>query len=267
VVVAYLWTMAERKGNHLTQPVGTFAFVWRLALTTATGSIFGFLVGRQAYDTAILAPMFVVMSFAFGLAIYMLVLMFSFDWDGRPIGARMLKRLKNLLGIFVSAVLYFTLVYHLTKLYGAKNADIETFLLINGGIYTALFWVGWVLIGGLVPLGIIYHPELSKDRNWIAAACALVIVGGFSALYVIIIGSQAYPLEIFPGKTVLEFGSPGDVGGQVAPYAPSFPEILLGIGGVGVALLITAVGVRVLQFLPESLADKDVDPHGMAKAA
>jgi molybdopterin-containing oxidoreductase family membrane subunit len=266
VVIAYLWTMAERKGNHLTQPVGTFAFVWRLALTTATGSIFGFLVGRQAYDTAVLAPMFVVMSFAYGLAVYMLVLLFSFDWDQRPIGPRILKRLKNLLGIFVAAVLYFTLVYHLTKLYGAKNADIETFLLINGGIYTALFWVGWVLVGGLVPLGIIYHPELSKDRNWIAAACGLVVVGGLSALYVIIVGSQAYPLEIFPGKTVLEFGAPGDVGGQVAPYAPSFPEILLGIGGVGVAMLITAVGVRVLQFLPESLADQDVDPHAMARA-
>lgn len=267
VVIAYLWTMAERKGNHLTQPIGTFAFVWRLALTTATGSIFGFLVGRQAYDTAVLAPMFVVMSFAYGLAIYMLVLMFSFDWDGRPIGARMLKRLKNLLGIFVAAVLYFTVVYHLTKLYGAKNADIETFLLINGGIYTALFWIGWVLIGGLIPLGIIYHPELSKDRNWIAGACGLVIVGGFAALYVIIVGSQAYPLEMFPGKTVLEFGAPGDIGGQVAPYAPSFPEILLGIGGFGVAMLITAVGVRVLQFLPESLSDQDVDPHAMVRSA
>jgi molybdopterin-containing oxidoreductase family membrane subunit len=72
---------------------------------------------------------------------------------------------------------------------------------------------------------------------------------------------------MFPGKTVLEFGAPGDVGGRVAPYAPSFPELLLGLGGVGVALLITAVGVRVLQFLPESLADQDVDPHAAAAAS
>jgi molybdopterin-containing oxidoreductase family membrane subunit len=267
ISIAYLWTMAERKGNHLTKPVGTFAFLWRLALTTGTGSIFGFLVGRDAYDTAILAPLFVVMSFAYGLAIYLLVLFYSFDMDGRPIGPAMLKRLKNLLGLFVSSVLYFTLVYHLTKLYGAKHTGIETFILIDGGIYTALFWIGWVLIGGLLPLGIIYHPVLGKDRNWIAAAAGLVIAGGLAAMYVIIIGSQAYPLEIFPGQTVLEFGAPGDVGGAVAPYAPSFPELLLGLGGVGVALLITAVGMRVLQFLPESLADRDVDPHATAPAA
>ncbi|MFW5724539.1 MAG: NrfD/PsrC family molybdoenzyme membrane anchor subunit, partial [Halochromatium sp.] len=112
IVIAYLWTMAERKGNHLQKPVGTFAFLWRLALTTGTGSIFGFLVGREAYDTAILAPMFVVMSFAYGLAVYMLVLFYTFDADGRPIGPAMLKRLRNLLGLFVAAVLYFTLVYH-----------------------------------------------------------------------------------------------------------------------------------------------------------
>jgi len=264
VTIAYLWTMAERKGNVYMKPVGTFAFLWRLALTTGTGSIFGFLVGRQAYDTAILAPLFVVMSFAYGLAIYLLVLMLSFQWDNRPIGPVMLKRLKNLLALFVAAVLYFTLVYHLTKLYGAKNVDVETFVLISGGIYTALFWLGWVLIGGLVPLGILYHPELGKNRNWIAAACGLVIVGGLAAMYVIIIGSQAYPLEMFPGKTVLEFGAPGDVGAGVAPYAPSFPEFLLGVGGVGIAMLITAVGVRVLQFLPESLSDKDIEPQASA---
>jgi Ni/Fe-hydrogenase subunit HybB-like protein len=171
--------------------------------------------------------MFVVMSFAYGLAIYMLVLMFSFrlgraahrpdDAEAAEEPARPLRRRGAVLS---------RLVYHLTKLYGAKNADFETFLLINGGIYTAAcsgsagYWSA-----ACVPLGIIYHPELSKDRNWIAGACGLVIVGGLAAMYVIIIGSQAYPLEMFPGKTVLEFGAPGDVGGQVAPYAPSFPGI------------------------------------------
>jgi molybdopterin-containing oxidoreductase family membrane subunit len=266
ITIGYLWTMAERKGNQFQRPVGTFAFLWRLALTTGTGSIFGFLVGRSAYDTAVLAPMFVVMSFAYGLAAYMLILMSSFEWDGRPIGPKLLKRLKDLLGLFVGAVLYFTLIYHLTNLYGAKHADFENFILLSGGIYTVLFWAGWVLIGGLLPLAIIYHPRLSLDRYWISGACGLVIAGGLAAMYVIIIGSQAYPQEMFPGKTVLSFGAPGDVGGEVAPYAPSLPELLLGIGGVAVAMLIVSVGIRVLQFLPESLADKDIEGLGEAAA-
>ena len=35
---------------------GIAALVWRFVLTTGTGSIFGFLVARQAYQSALLAP-------------------------------------------------------------------------------------------------------------------------------------------------------------------------------------------------------------------
>lgn len=266
IVIAYLWTLAERKGNVHTKPVGFLAFVWRLMLTTGTGSIFGFIVARQAYDTAVFAPMFIAMSFAFGLAIFLLFLMFAFDQDERPIGDSILFRLRNLLGIFLGAVLFFVLVYFLTKLYGAKNYNLVSFYLVDGGIYTFLFWFGWMLAGILIPLGILFHPVLGKSRRGIASACGSVVVGGLASMYVVIIGGQAYPMQLFPGKTILESGFYDGVGGAVASYAPSVPEVLLGFGGVAVALLITAVGVRVLQFLPESLADKDVDPHAAAKA-
>ena len=83
-----------------------------------------------------------------------------------------------------------------------KKLGIEAFLLIDGGIYTALFWFGWVLLGSLVPMGIVYHPALGKSRGAIAGACVLVILGGLAAMYVIIIGGQAFPLDMFPGKEV-----------------------------------------------------------------
>lgn len=255
IVIAYLWSMADRMGSAFYKPIGLFAFVWRLALTTGTGSIFGFIVARQAFDTAFLAPMFVIMSFAYGLAIFLLVLMFAFDQEGRDLGDGLLYRLKNLLGVFIAAILYFTLVYFITKVYGAKNYDLVGWLLLNGGLYSAVFWIGWVLIGGLAPLGILYHPVLGKERGWIAAASTLVILGGLATLYVVIIGGQAYPLQMFPGQSVVDSGQLDGFIGEAAGYASSFPELLLGVGGVAVAMLITAAGIRVLQFLPESLAD------------
>ncbi len=255
IVAAYLFTMMERKANQHSKSLGLFAFVWRLALTTGTGSIFGFLVARQAYDTAVLAPMFIIMSFAFGLAIYLLVLMFTFEQDGRKLGDALVARLKNLLGVFVAAVLFFSVVYHLTKLYGTKYHGVENFFLLDGGLYTMMFWLGHVLIGCLIPLGILYHPALSKSRVWLAAACGMVVVGGLAVMYFIIIGSQAYPLEIFPGMTVIDEGF-GEAAAAQAPYSPSLPEFLLGVGGIAVAMLVTAVGIRVLKFLPESLADE-----------
>lgn len=267
IVIVYLWTMMDRIVNGYTKPVGFLAFFWRLALTTGTGSIFGFLVARQAYDSAILAPMFIIMSFAFGMAIFMLVLMVTFHWSGRPLGDAIVKRLKMLLGVFVGAVLYFWAVYFLTKMYGTENHGVVAFYLVNGGVYTWMFWLGQVLLGGIVPLAILFHPDLGKSRPAIAGASALVILGGLAAMYVIIIGGQAYPMAMFPGKTIIESGFYDGVGGAVAHYAPSLPEFLLGMGGVGVALLLTVIGIRVLRFLPVSLADEVADPHASAKSA
>ena len=68
VVTLYLWTMFERRMNAYSTRAGLLAFLWRLVLTTGTGSIFGFLVARDAWNSALLAPLFIVMSFSFGLA-------------------------------------------------------------------------------------------------------------------------------------------------------------------------------------------------------
>jgi molybdopterin-containing oxidoreductase family membrane subunit len=263
IVAVYLWMMMERRMNRLTAPVGFVAFLWRLLLTTGTGSIFGFLVARQAYDEAIMAPMFVIMSFSFGLAIFILVLLAAYRWTGRPLGEAVLYRLKNLLGVFVASVLYFTLVYHLTNLYITEHHGFERFLLLDGGIYTTLFWVGQVLLGSLVPLAMLYHPTLGKSRAAIGWASALVILGGMAQMYVIIIGGQAYPMTMFPGMEV----SSSFFDGVVANYAPSLPEVLLGLGGVAIALAMVVVAVKVLAFLPESLDNSLVDPHFKSEAA
>ncbi len=257
VVAIYLWMMIERRMNVYTRPAGLLAFIWRLTLTTGTGSIFGFLIARQAYDSALLAPMFIIMSFAFGLAIFILYTMSAYSLTGRPLGDEILRRLKNLLGVFVASVLYFVLVYHLTNLYMTAHHDFEKFILLDGGVYTALFWIGQVLIGGVLPLVILYHPRLGRSRRMIALGAALVLVGAFCQIYVIIIGGQAFPLLLFPGKVV----SSSFFDGVIGQYRPSLPEIALGIGGVAFALAMATFAIKILPFLPASLADADVDPH------
>jgi len=64
VVVVYLWLQMERRMNRYVKAAGMVAFIWRLILTTGTGSIFGFLVAREAYDSAVMAPLFIAMSFS-----------------------------------------------------------------------------------------------------------------------------------------------------------------------------------------------------------
>jgi molybdopterin-containing oxidoreductase family membrane subunit len=247
VVGIYLWTLMERRMNKYSKVAGFTAFVWRIILTTGTGSIFGFLVARQAYNSAVLAPMFIVMSFGWGLAAFCIVQSAMYSWNNMELPPDVLRRMKNLLGIFVGGTLYFVAVYHLTNLYFAKQIDFERFILVDGGIYPFLFWAGYVVLGSLIPLALIYHPKTGQSCTSVIVASVLVLIGAFALLYVLIIGGQAFPLEIFPGMEVRS----SFLDGQVDPYRPSAPEIMLGIGGLGIAFLITTIGVRVLHFMPE----------------
>ena len=253
LVGAYLWTMLDRTVKTYSKAAGTAAFIWRLVLTTGTGSLFGFLIARELYGTAMLAPMFIIMSFAYGLATYLMVLTAAYAWTGRALGDAVMMRLKSLLVVFVAAVLYFVVVQHMTNLYFTKYHAVEAFILRDGGIFTTLFWFGQILIGCVAPL-VILLSGLGKQRNWIMIACALVVVGGVAQMYVTIIGAQAFPLDLFPGLN--EKSSFYD--GVVHSYTPSVPELFLGLGGVAIALLVTIFGVKVLRLLPVSLDDETV---------
>ncbi|ODU37221.1 MAG: molybdopterin oxidoreductase [Thiobacillus sp. SCN 63-374] len=253
LVGIYLWTMLDRSVKSWSKAAGTAAFIWRLTLTTGTGSLFGFLVARELYGTAMLAPMFIIMSFAYGLAIYLMVLAAAYAWTGRALGDAVMMRLKTLLAVFVAAVLYFVVVQHMTSLYFTKFHAVEAFILRDGGSLTTLFWVGQIVIGCVVPL-VILLSSLGKQRTWIMIACGLVILGGVVQMYVTIIGAQAYPLDMFPGLS--EKSSFFD--GEIHTYAPSMPELFLGLGGVAIALLATTFAIKVLRLLPVSLDDASV---------
>lgn len=245
IVSAYLVTMMDRSLNGYMKVLGFLAFFWRLALTTATGSIFGFLVARSAYGSALMAPMFIIYSFAYGLAAFLIVQGSMYAWNNLQLDARILARMKNLLAVFVGASLYFTAVMHLTGLYFAKQDAYERFLLLDGGVYTTAFWLGQVGIGGILPLVLIFTAGNSQKQ--VIAASVLVVLGGLAQMFVTIVGGQAFPLEMFPGFAV----SSSFQDGIVNSYSPVIGEFALGFGGIALAFLITVIAVRVLRFLPQ----------------
>lgn len=258
LVVAYLWTQMETGMGHYTPMAGMAAFLWRMALTTGTGSIFGFLVARQAYDSALMAPLFIALSLSYGMAVFLLVLIFSCRAGSRLIADGFLSRMARLQVIFIAAALYFVLVYHLTNLYFTKHHGFERFLLLDGGIYTLVFWVGQVVLGSMLPMWLLAAKDVGGKRSRLGWALGFVILGGFAQMYVTIIGGQAYPLILFPGSQINStFGD-----GVIASYSPSLPEWLLGLGGLSVTGLIIAVTMRLLPVLPLHL-----DEHALSEAS
>jgi len=193
--------------------------------------------------------MFIIMSFAFGKAIFMILLIGTYRYTERSMSADLIMRLKNLFGVFVAAVLYFTVVFHITNLYAAEHSGFERFILIEGGIFTMLFWGVQVFLGGIVPLILIYHSAFSHNYRALIVASVLVILGGIAQVYGIVIGGQAYPLVLFPGKEV----SSSFNDGVISSYTPSLPEVLLGLGGVALAIALFLFAIKVLRLVPDNL--------------
>ncbi len=262
IVGAYVYMQMAKGMEKYKRPLGILAFIWRLALTTGTGSIFGWLVARQGYDAAIMAPLFIAMSLSFGMAAFILVVKYTGKATGNLLGSKMTWRMGRLMGIMAAAVLYFTTVRNLGNLYAAEHAGVEEFILFGGNVFTKLFWFGQILIGGVLPLVLLFAPNKGESSSRVTLASVLIIIGGFAQLYVIIVGGQAYPLVMFPGMEV----SSSFQDGVVASYMPSIYEAALGLGGVAISLLIVVFAMMAFKLLPRDMSDAALDPHHAVKA-
>ena len=252
IIVVYLWTMMDRikSAKSLYRPMGIANMLWRFLLTMATGSIFGFLVARQYYDAAIMAPLFIAASYVFGTAVYSLLLLSIYKLTKRDLGEAIIKRLRYSLPLFIAAVLFFELVRHLANLYATEHHGVESYILA-GDDYSTLFWVGQILLGSLLPMVLLWSRYFKNNTMALISASVLAIFGGFIQLYVIIIGGQSYPLVLFPNAEITSTFADG----TLSNYSATLPEYLLGFGGIGLTFCMVLIGMKVFRMLPTSLAD------------
>lgn len=249
IVALYLWTAVVREGAMWNRPAGFLAFGWRILLTTGTGSIFGFLVAREAYNSALYAPLFIALSLVYGTAIFLIVLLVVTRATGEKVSPSMMARLRRLLVVFIVTGLWLVAVLHLTNLYMTRHHGVVRFILLDGGAITAIFWLGQVALGGLLPIGLLTLPRIRESTRATLIAASLVVLGGLAQMYVTIIGGQAYPQALFPGY--IETSSFFD--GVVHHYRPGGFELLLGLGGVAVAITTLVIGLRLFRFAPHRL--------------
>ena len=134
-------------------------------------------------------------------------------------------------------------------MYITKHLEFEKFILLNGGIYTIVFWLGQFLIGLILPLVLLLKEKEINHKSLITSSI-LILIGSFKAMYVIIIGGQAYPLTIFTDYKIIESPFYDNV---VHSYIPSIYEFGLGVGGVALALIIILIAIANLNFLPSQI--------------
>jgi dimethyl sulfoxide reductase membrane subunit len=208
---------------------------------SVTAWIFGFLVARPFWNTAILAPLFISSALVSGTALVLVV-----AWTVRRVTSwkppsHVFQDLAKLLAWFV-AVDFFLLMAELITAYTSQTdyhlAPLEMLL---GGRLAPLFWAQ-IGLGVLLPFAIYATPKLRVHTPLVVAAAVLSILGVFAKRVNILMPGMYEPqVSMAPG---IPLGRPGQGFGIDNLYVPTWVEYGVVIGITAFAATLITIGVR-----------------------
>ncbi len=258
IIIAVYLTIAALDLYILTRPrprPGVLRRVAFVALPAAvlvhsiTAWIFGLLVARPFWNTALLAPMFITSALVSGLGLLIVtarIVERVTDW--RP-AATVYDDLGKLMVWFLAAD-GFLLFAEILTTYASRVPDhLKQLNVLMFGRLAPVFWAE-VAIGVLAPFAICAS-RLRRRRGWVVAAGFLAMLGVFAKRINIVMTSMFVPLVgLAPG---IPNGRPGQGFAPDPIYVPTWVElgILLGLAGFFGALV--TLGVRRL-VVPEGRA-------------
>ncbi len=178
--VRWLRSLSRAVGEdlRLRQGIGLVSMAAGLALGVYTGVLLSTLGGRPLWSSALLGPLFLVSGLSTSAA-------FAHWASPEPEERRQMAWLDNLLlSIELALIALF-----LSGLATSGEAGREAARLLVGGEFTAVFWVGVVGLGLLLPLAI-QTLALARRVDHTPVAPVLVLLGGLLLRFVIVAAGQ-----------------------------------------------------------------------------
>ncbi len=209
---------------------------------SVTAWIFGLLVARPFWNTAILAPMFITSALVSGTALIIVIAhMVQRVTAWRPPDT-VYPDLGRLMVWFIGADAFLLFAEILTTYTSRVPDHVEQLDSLLTGRLAPVFWAE-VVLGVLVPFGL-FASRLREKRSWVVAAAMLALLGVFFKRINIVMTSMFSPLVgLAPG---IPGGRPGQEFSPDPIYIPTWVEAVVLIGlACFVGLLIT-LGVRYL---------------------
>jgi dimethyl sulfoxide reductase membrane subunit len=208
---------------------------------SVTAWIFGFLVARPFWNTAILAPLFISSALVSGTALVLVVAWVvrrTTSWDP-PAG--ILSDLGRLLAWFVAVDAFLLLAEFITAWTSQTQYHLDPLMMLFTGRLAPLFW-GQILLGVLVPFIVYATPRLRARTGLLVAAATLSILGVFAKRVNILMPGMYDPqVSLAPG---IPLGRPGQGFGIDTLYVPTWVEYGVVVGIVAFAATLITIGVR-----------------------
>ena len=200
------------------------------------GSVFGFLIARPISNGVFYPVYFILSAMITGSYLIFLLYGFRYKMNFPPEVTAMLTKLAKVLGLLLAILIFFEAWKFLTAIYGGKPEKADVALHILGG---ANFWIGEFLLGMLIPFIIVIYSK-GKAIHTLVWASITGMVGIFFMRYDLVHDTQLFPMQTLK---IREY--------QLAPtwieYFPSFAEIAISIGAIGIAIAMYYVASKAFE--------------------
>ncbi|WP_083568377.1 NrfD/PsrC family molybdoenzyme membrane anchor subunit [Arcobacter sp. LA11] len=197
-----------------------------LAAHSNLGAVFGFLIARPIAN-GVFFPIYFILS-AMITGSYLLFLMYGFRYkmDFPEEVKVMLTKLAKILGLLLAILMFFEIWRMLTAIYGGMPGRAEVAWHILG---SSNFLIGEVLLGMVIPFIVILASKGTNIKGMVWASI-LGMIGIFFMRYDLVHDTQVMPLQLLK---IREYQLPP----TFIEYFPSFAEIGVSIGGIGVCFV------------------------------
>jgi molybdopterin-containing oxidoreductase family membrane subunit len=220
--------------------LGLLALVSGIAAHSNLGAVFGLLGGREFWHGPYMPIYFITSAFMSGCAA---VIFFTYigykanGWKMSPALENSLRATGKLFALLISVIVFFTTWKMISGVSGHPPGKYEAMQALLSGSYSVNFWVGEVMLGMVIPFVIVMAVR-AKNIPAMFVAATSSIIGIFFMRYDLVVVGQVVPVQF--EMDVSEY--PG-----LLSYMPSPHEILVVLGGIGLAGLIFLLGEKVFK--------------------
>ena len=254
--VVDLWVLAGRRPSSTrARALRVLAYVglpMAVLLHSITAWIFGLQISRPWWNTALMAPLFVVSAILSGTALVTLVALAAHRFDRLEVPARTWRALCGLMATALAIDLFLVGSEYVTILWGnvpRERAALD--LILPGGSWQWLFWLEWVA-GGIVPFVLLVVPRLRARLELVALSSVLILVGVYAFRIELVVGGMIKPLlHLPPGIALGTFTTTRTSFQFSGIYHPTWVEYGIVAGLMALLCLVITVGYRVLRDVAE----------------
>ncbi len=253
-----IWWMGTLYGLYLTFMIIEFVFLLKhdmkkakvfgligllvgLAAHSNLGGVFGFLNSRTISNGVFYPTYFILTAFITGIYIAFIIMGFRYKLDFPEKIRVMLVNLAKIQGLLLSILIFFETWKMLTGVYGGMPGRADV---VKEIISSWPFWAE-VLFGMVIPLVIILK-SMGKNVIGMYWGSFIGMIGIFFMRYDLVHDTQLKPLQMMKTR---EYMLPP----EWVHYFPSATEIMISLGGLGIAILLYYIGTKLFEL--------DADEH------